>query len=1361
VIRPFLLVLLVALLGWSDVARAGGNIQIRHPDDPSQIVGAHWDQRRMPIHWVLSKDGLPGSGLTNATLEAQLQSAFASWDALPTAAVSFVYDGQVDARDGRGSGAFAAGVDGRNLVTFTDPDFVFDGQLAVTLTTYFTDDTVVTGANADLDGDGVADLRAGTYAAGSIFDADIVFNSSIEWAVSGADGSFDVQAVALHEVGHLLGLCHSGIRHAVMWPFLGADPLRVPSVDDVAWLSHLYPAQPAQSAAFGRIAGTVRNGANELPVLGAHVYAVDPATQAPIVGGYSADDGTFVLPVPPGSHLLAIEPLDGDPPGLEPFRVNEVVASTLDTAFPEEYRDASEGAVEGDATAFELIPVTAGATTSGRDVVTNTLTLPGASAPLAPGFNLFAWPLGVPAGATAFELLSVLGGPGVVASIDRYVPRTGAFERAEHVGGVARGADFPLRAGEGFVVHMLEERIAGFAGGPDCPVLELTPGLNLIGVPCRPPGYTAFKLLEDLGSAVEVDRVVRWDADAAAYRTARYENGVPAGDDFPIARGEGYMAIMRIAKGGVRLPRANRPTTPQISGLSPGRGVPGTVVAILGEGFSPDRTKNLVTFGGIPAAVIVASTTTLTAAVPGAAASGPVQVTVGGRASNTLDFVVEPAVVPVPPGGTLELVSGQRVQATLDQDGEQDRYTFTALAGSVVTVTAEAMVPGQPDLLLVLEDPYGTIATSDDNGGGGTTPRINNFALTASGTHTIVVTNVPGSGAGAYRLSFAIATKSAEPQLSILGGDNQTAEQGTALDEPLEIFATGPTGAPLAGVPVSYVATEVEITAQSAGPIEAATVVVATNASGIVRIESVLPNKTGVFEIQVSVPNGKPVKFRVAAVSKRVQSVTMSGNNQSGTAGHALPQPLEIALHDPNGGPVAGALVSFQLVSGGGHLTPAGSQISNAAGIVRTTFTLGKDTSKPQLVAAFVPGRAKPLIFEAQSNHGQPHKIEADKTTFHRLSLGVRVLNALFVRVLDAFGNPVRGATIDYTAPAGLTITPGVGPDGETFPGFETNQNGLHVAAIEVPLAVHPSFPSELAPIALPTINEFGHELRSPYTITARVRGTSIQRSYHAAVDMGPRLINDLQTQRSGPMGAPLDGTVDMRLVRVERVNRGAINDFRDDDFTRLREMNVPGAVVLVDVSRRDGNDEGAFGLTSTTASLVEAITGANGLITVPITGGDVSGLVDITGRIHSVHVVFANANGASADFMDPTALSQTSVVRVTGPRLTVELTDSGSGVDLATVVATLNGAKFFDGAAPPLELPSFPDKIEIRAGGRRLDPRTIQELVRLGAFERVLLDYWPSRPRLLANNQLRVGPSADRAGNPDPTTASENFTFP
>jgi hypothetical protein len=1148
-----------------------------------------------------------------------------------------------------------------------------------------------------------------------------------------------------------------------MWPFLQTDVIaaRTPSADDVAWASHLYPAEPALSATFGRISGRVTNGANDLPILGGHVHAVDPATQASVVGSVTADDGTYVLPgLPPGPWLVAIEPLDGDPPGLDPFRVNDVIAGTLDTAFPDEFRNAAEGAVEADPTAFEVITVAAGATAGGRDFVTNTLTLPGASARLAPGFNLFAWPVGVPAGTTAFDLLAALGGPDEVTAVERYVPRTGAFERAEHVDGAAAGVDFPLRSGEGFVVHMKNERLAGFTGGADCPAIDLAPGLNLIGVPCRPPGYTAFALLQDLGTALDVERVVRWDAAAQVYRTARYgTGGVAEGDDFPIDRGEGYMAIMRTAQGGVRLPRAGREVTPEIAGLSPGRGVPGTVVAILGEGFDADATKNLVRFNGVPAAVIVASTTTVTAAVPAAATTGPVTVMVGGRESNGVEFVVEPAVVQVPPGGTVELVSGQQAEAHLGADGEQDRYTFTALAGSVVTITAQALAAGVPDLVLALEDPFGVLVASDDNGNGGTDPRINNFVLHATGTHTIVVTNVPGSGTGGYRVRLAIATQPAPTQLSVLGGDDQNGEQGAPLDEPFTVFATGPTGAPLAGIPVTVVATELDAApAASLGIVEALSVVVATNASGIVSISAVLPNKSGTFDVQLSIPGANPVSFKVAAVSTKIAAVTMRGDQQHGRVGQPLANRLEVVLLGPTSAPVPNALVKFQVIAGGGTISPATPQTSNAAGTAGVTFTLGHQTSARQIVAAFVRGRSKPLLFEAIPEPGAPQKVESNKSTFHRLTVGATILNATFVRVLDQFGNPVPNLEVTYQKPDGITVAPGVGPDGAVFPDFRTNADGLHVAALGVP--THFVGTGEFAADVTPTINELGARTGSNhFTVTAHVAGTSLTQAFAVDVDMGPRLLADGLMSVAGPMGTALGTPVAMRLVRIQRVPRGD-GDFRNDDFARLLSTGVNNAVVHLDVRRRDGLDETSVGLNATRAPFTDTVTDANGGVSFPLTLGDVSGLVDVIGRINKVLVTFPSGGNQTVQFDDPSSLSQATLVRVQGPRVVVDLTDSGSGVDLSSVVAKLNGKAFFDGANPPLVLPFFPDRLEMIVGGRPLTTLG-EDLVTRGGFDRVLMHWFPSRPELQATNVVEAGPHRDQAGNKDDSTATFNFPWP
>ena len=1342
-------------------AGAGGNLELRHPTDPTTIISTRWDTRRLPIRWVLSNDGLPGSGIDIATLEAQLGAAFDAWEAIPTSAAAFTYGGLVDARNAQQDGAFGLGIDGRNLVTFVDPDLVFaPGVVALTLTTEFTGDTVVTAANADLDGDGIADLPVGTYPAGTIFDSDIAFNSSVGWSVSGDAGTNDVRAVALHEVGHLLGLCHSAIRDAVMWPFLATDVASVHlTPDDIAWVSAFYPSEPAASQAFGRITGKVTNGVNGFPVLGAHVYTVDPATQASVVGGYTGDDGTYVLPgLSPGSWL------DGEPPGTEPFRVNLVVASTLDTSFPEEFHDGDEGAVEADPTAATAVPVVAGATASGIDIVTNTLTLPAASVTLPSGFSLFAWPVAVPAGTSAFDLLDALGGPTEVTSVDRFDPQSGTFERAEYLAGASSGVDFPLRRAEGYAIHMVNERIVSFTGATDCPALDLARGLNLIGVPCRPPGYSAFAMLEDLGTSLEVDRVARFDPVANFYHVAQYgAGGMPEGDDFPIANGEGYQVVMRTPKGGVRLPRVGREVTPLIVGLSPGRGVPGTVVAILGEGFDPDPAKNLVTFNGVPAAAIVATTTAVTATVPGAATSGPVRVTVGGKPSNGVDFVVEPPVVqPDPDDGPTELVSGQSADATISADGEQDRYTFTALAGSVVTVTATSLNPGVPDLLLVLEDPFGAIATLDDNSDGGTDPRINNFVLTATGTHTIVVTNVPGSGTGAYRVTLTIATRPADTQLSILSGDVQTGEPGTELPDPMTVFATGPTGAALAGIPVTIVATEVDVEGQTLpGPIEAGTIVLSTNSSGIVTIKTTLPNKSGLFDIQVVIPGAKtPVSFKVAATAGRVASITTHGDRQHGKVDMPLPLPLDVVLTTATSVPVPGAAVEFKVVSGGGTITPTGAHLSNAAGKVAVTWKLGKLVSSPQIVAATVPGRSRPILFEAVPEADTPQKIIADKSSFTRITLGTSIMNALFVRVRDRFGNPVPNATINYSGPTGLDISPGIGPDGTKFTNFKTDAQGLHVAAVKVDLdggTPTPACPDVTSSIA-PTINELGARRDDTYKIVATVATTSLTQEYPVDVDMGPRLVSEGGLVLTGPMGMTMP--IKFGLHRVERYDRLHDNDFRPDPFDCFTQANVLNAPVHVAAPRLDRHDEAAVGLQPTHVVTNDLPTGAGGIATFDLVLGDVPGRVDVLGNVRKITVVFFNAKNTSADFSDPYQLSSVVLAHVEGPRIVAEVMDHGSGVDLKTVVLKLNGAAIFDGAAPPTTLPEFPDRLEVLVGGRAL--KTLDtNLVMNGAFDHVRFNYFPSRPKLQPNNTVERPAFKDRAGNEVASPLMSVFTWP
>jgi hypothetical protein len=62
------------------------------------------------------------------------------------------------------------------------------------------------------------------------------------WSDGAVAGAFDVETVALHELGHILGLAHSAVPGAVMAPTIASGSLlRTPAPDDVEGVERLYP----------------------------------------------------------------------------------------------------------------------------------------------------------------------------------------------------------------------------------------------------------------------------------------------------------------------------------------------------------------------------------------------------------------------------------------------------------------------------------------------------------------------------------------------------------------------------------------------------------------------------------------------------------------------------------------------------------------------------------------------------------------------------------------------------------------------------------------------------------------------------------------------------------------------------------------------------------------------------------------------------------------------------------------------------------------------------------------------------------------------------------------------------------------
>ncbi len=147
-----------------------------------------------------------------------------------------------------------------------------------------------------------------------LIDADMAFNPSENFSVTtpALSGDFDLQSVATHEIGHMLGLDHSGIAHTVMFPFgdTGASEQRTLAVDDAAGLAFLYPGATFGTST-GSVAGTVTLGGTG--AFAAHVVVVDATTGNAVVDGLTNQDGTYnIQGVPPGSYNVLVLPLAAD-----------------------------------------------------------------------------------------------------------------------------------------------------------------------------------------------------------------------------------------------------------------------------------------------------------------------------------------------------------------------------------------------------------------------------------------------------------------------------------------------------------------------------------------------------------------------------------------------------------------------------------------------------------------------------------------------------------------------------------------------------------------------------------------------------------------------------------------------------------------------------------------------------------------------------------------------------------------------------------------------------------------------------------------------------------------------------------------
>jgi hypothetical protein len=255
----------------------------------TQTVTLRWEE--FPVRYFITNAA--GGGVTAPQLRDAVTRAFDHWGAVATADVSSEFVGFTNARPNDDDGLTVIGFENR-------PDQ--DRTLGATS---FLIDTL----------------------SGEILEAEIFLNSSFAWSVAagGEADRYDVESIALHEIGHLLGLGHSALgetelvsggrrvlaAEAVMFPVAfpaGTVAGRTLKADDIAGISDTYPNNEYRRER-GSVSGRVTKSGQG--VLGAHVTAYNPRTGKLIASFTLNEDGRFVIGgLDPGPHVLRVEPLD-------------------------------------------------------------------------------------------------------------------------------------------------------------------------------------------------------------------------------------------------------------------------------------------------------------------------------------------------------------------------------------------------------------------------------------------------------------------------------------------------------------------------------------------------------------------------------------------------------------------------------------------------------------------------------------------------------------------------------------------------------------------------------------------------------------------------------------------------------------------------------------------------------------------------------------------------------------------------------------------------------------------------------------------------------------------------------------------
>ncbi len=265
----------------------------------------------------------------------------------------------------------------------------------------------------------------------------------------------------------------------------------------------------------------------------------------------------------------------------------------------------------------------------------------------------------------------------------------------------------------------------------------------------------------------------------------------------------------------------------------------------------------------------------------------------------------------------------------------------------------------------------------------------------------------------------------APDKVTTSGGQGQTGNIGTALDQPVEVLVTDANNNIVPGIEVTFQAnggggyfTDENFTTQGQS------VTALTDGQGKARAMWVLGPNAGGNSAEASVSfngselTGSPRSFSATGVTATATTMAIyDGNNQQGgIAGINLPKPLQIKITDAAGKPVFDVPVDFVVELGGGMLANANPR-TDYRGIAETMFALGPIVGTNIAGASSGSLAGSPASFTFLSVVGTAAIIDAKIGAG-----GSAVVNSLYpvaVEITDINGNPVEGAHTNFAVVQG------------------------------------------------------------------------------------------------------------------------------------------------------------------------------------------------------------------------------------------------------------------------------------------------------------------------------------------------------